>query len=341
MGTSWTTGDALRARSDYRRSSGTSYAHTTATRAMPHADRKVHESVDPKRVNTLGEQIRECLDSDVHPNTVPVVCVFDETGSMGDGPRIIQEKLGSLKGVTLRVGLPDVQLCFGAYGDASYYDSRTPEVAPCQIGQFESGLEMEEWLNNLYLEGAGGGNGHETAGLALWFLANYTRLDSVDKRGKKGYIFVTGDEIAATVTRGEIQHYIGTSKLPQSDVPMEEVIRQVTEKFEVFFMLVNNHSAQRQGSHKYWTDLLGKDRVIVVENLENIAELIGSILAFEEGVVDDMDHVASVLSTEGSTSTDIAVVRTALSGYATSNRTVAATDVSGGISTSNTSAEML
>lgn len=312
MGRSSTTAADLNARRAYRstttKADDKSFAYTSAMHSASLADRKVHETLDPKRKNSLGEQIRECLDSDEHPLTVPVVVAFDETGSMGHGPRIIQEKLASLKGLTLRAGLNDVQLCFGAYGDAA-----NNEVAPVQIGQFESGIEMEEWLNNLYLEGNGGGNGGETAGLLLWFLANFSRLDSVEKRDKKGYIFLTGDEISLDVSKEMITKYIDAPV--ERGYTMQEVIDQVSEMYEVFFLLVDNSSAKYQRSEEFWKRLLGDDHVIIVENLENVSEMVASVLAIEEGVAADMSDVSRLLSDEGVDSNTIKVVGNALAAY--------------------------
>jgi hypothetical protein len=331
MGYGSTSGEDLRARAAYRASTGTTFTHTSSMHSTAHHLRKVHESLDPKRVNSVGEKIRECLDSDEHPLTVPVFVGFDETGSMGSGPRIIQEKLGLLKGLTLRAGMPDVQLAFGAYGDA-----QNNEVAPCQVGQFESGIEMEEWLNNLYLEGNGGGNGGETAGLLLYFLANFSRLDSLNKRGKKGYIFLTGDEIALTVTRAEIKTYLDEDV--EADISMEEVIRQVTESYDVYFFLVQNGAAKSQGSEAFWSNLLGTDHVIPVENLENISELIAGLLAVQEGVVTSADTLGDMLHSEGSDSTAVELVKNVVATRIGGSSTVVKTASAGKLSASAGSA---
>ncbi len=297
MGFSSTSASDVRARSAYRAASGTSYAYSAATAAAAPADRKVHEMLDPKRENANGERIRECLDSDEHTTTLPVVVAFDETGSMGDVPRKLQSSLATLKGVTLRAGLIDAQLCFGAYGDAQCH-----EVAPVQIGHFESGLEMEEWLNNIYLEGQGGGNGGETAALLLYFLANHSKLDSVDKRGKKGYIFLTGDETTLNVTRQEIKTYLGDDV--ENDFTPEEVVAMVSKLYEVYFLLVNNSSAKWQKSEEFWTNLLGDDRVIVVQDLDHISELISMILARSEDMVDSLDEALALVTAEGGDATN-------------------------------------
>lgn len=300
MGNSSTSRDELAARAAYRAASGTSFGHTTSMRSTPRAQQTIHESVDPKRLNTKNERIRECLDSPEHPNTIPVFVGFDETGSMADAPRIIVDKLAGLKGLTLRAGLPDVQLCFGAYGDAE-----NREVAPCQVGQFESGLEMEEWLNNLFLEGNGGGNGGETATLLLWWLGTHSRLDSLDKRGKKGYLFLTGDEIALTVSRENVEHYTGEKV--EAPLTPEEAVRAALTHYEVFFFLVNNGSAKGQGSYNFWTKLLGQDNVMVLEDLDHIAEIISGMLAVREATV-GLGDLTQMMSDEGVSSTAIELV---------------------------------
>lgn len=291
MGTSSATPEELAARAAYRASTGTTFAHTSSIRSGRTAA-SVHESLDPKWTNKAGEQIRECRDSVEHPMTLPVVVLFDETGSMGRSAYVVQEKLAGVKGVTLRAGLTDAQLLFGAYGDAD-----NGEVAPCQIGQFESGTEMEEWLNNIYIEGNGGGNGHETAGLAMWFLANFSALDSVEKRGKKGYMILIGDEVSNTVRRSAIENYIGNTKGIEGDAPMEVVVQQASELYDIYFLLVHTGADVAQGSEGYWSNLLGADHVLPMESLDNLAETISALIAAGEGLT--VDAVMNLLREEG------------------------------------------
>jgi hypothetical protein len=293
MGYSSTNSADLGARSAYRASSGTSYAYSASTASKPRHERKVHESLDPKKVNAVGEKIRECLDSTEHPLTIPIFVGFDETGSMGSAPRQIVEKLGTLKGVTLAAGLLDAQLCFGAYGDA-----QNDEIAPCQVGQFESGLEMEEWLNNLYLEGMGGGNNGETAGLILYFLGWHSKLDSFDKRGKKGYLILTGDELPLPrVTKEEVSRYIDDDL--QGDLTIEQVVEEAKKSYDIYFFHYMTGSARVQNSLPTWQRLLGVDHVVPLESLDTVAEQIAMLVARLEGVVDTIDAAAELLLSEG------------------------------------------
>lgn len=324
MGTSSASYSSIRGMTTNLTDSGKSFAHTNAMRTTPRAEQKVHESLDPKRRNTFDEQIRECLDSTEHPLTIPCAVLFDETGSMGQGAYTIQEKLATLKGATLRAGLTDLQLLTGAYGDASI-----GEVAPVQIGQFESGDEQVEWLNNIFIEGAGGSNGHETAGLAIHFLGSCSRLDSLIKRGKKGYLLLTGDETTErVVTANEQRTYLGFAEA--QDLSIEEVIANAQKSYDIYMFLVNNYAAKGQRSEQFWGELLGKDHVIIVEDLDNIAEIIAMMLAVAEGLVDTLDDAGDLVKAEGADDAAIKAAGTALTPFAASRvGTVAKSNVDG------------
>ena len=45
------------------------------------------------------------------------------------------------------------------------------------------------------LEGGGGGQMRESYELAMYFMARHTSLDCHEKRGKRGYLFIIGDEM--------------------------------------------------------------------------------------------------------------------------------------------------
>src|SRR5262245_39285696 len=140
--------------------------------------RGVHQKMNP-----LGVTVRESRDSDAHPESRAVAVLFDVTGSMQAVPRILQESLPRLMGLLIRKGYLDhPHILTGAVGDA------TSDDAPLQVGQFEAGIEIEEDLAKLFLEGGGGGTLSESYELAMYFMARHTSLDCFEKRGKRGYL---------------------------------------------------------------------------------------------------------------------------------------------------------
>src|SRR5436190_1286827 len=175
------------------------------------ADRKVHDKMNPK-----GVKVRESRDSDAHPESHAVAVLFDVTGSMQTVPRILQQNLPKLMGLLIRKGyLEHPQILIGAIGDA------TCDAAPLQVGQFESGIEIEEDLGKLFLEGGGGGQVTESYELAMYFMARHTSTDCLLKRSKRGYLFIIGDEAPyPKVKRQEVQRLLGYK--PQANVSREK-----------------------------------------------------------------------------------------------------------------------
>src|SRR5579872_3053839 len=190
------------------------------------AARRVHQKMNPK-----GVTVRESRDSDAHPESHAVAVLFDVTGSMQTVPRILQANLPKLMGLLIRKGYLDhPQILIGAIGDA------TCDAAPLQVGQFESGIEIEEDLGKLFLESGGGGQVKESYELAMYFMARHTSLDCFEKRGQRGYLFIIGDEMPyPRVKRGEVRRYIGDR--PQSDVPVADVLAELQQTFDVYFVL--------------------------------------------------------------------------------------------------------
>src|SRR5436190_17184650 len=190
------------------------------------ADRKVHDKMNPR-----GVKVRESRDSDAHPESRAVGVLFDVTGSMRTVPRILQENLPRLMGLLIRRGfLEHPQILIGAIGDA------TCDTAPLQVGQFESGIEIEEDLGKLFLEGGGGGHITESYELALYFMARHTALDCREKRGQRGYLFLIGDEIPyKAVKRVEVARVIGDTL--QADLPIEEVLESLRQRFDVYYVI--------------------------------------------------------------------------------------------------------
>ncbi len=258
---------------------------------------KVHESLDPSKLNTVGKKVREALDSDEHPNSTPIAVFFDVTGSMGHIPSVLMKKLPQLHNVLQRKGyVEDPQILFGAIGDA--YSDRVP----LQVGQFESDNRMDDQLSSFYLEGGGGGGNHESYQLAAYYMARHAALDSLTKRGKKGYLFIIGDErVYAQIDRRQVEQLIG-DKL-EENLSTVDIFKELQTKFEVFFLFAAQGSYTpegvlfedaRGGSYYgysdsradvcYWRDLLGQN-ALILEDAEAVCETIALTLGLMEGTV--------------------------------------------------------
>jgi hypothetical protein len=247
----------------------------------------VHPQMDPYGVT------RESRDSAQHPDSVAVAAIFDVTGSMGSVPRVLQTKLGSLMRLLIdEQYLLHPQVLFGAVGDA-YCDR-----VPLQIGQFESGLEMDEDLGRIYLEGGGGGQVYETYELALYFMARHTTTDCHERRGRKGYLFTIGDEKPyAQVRRQHVWHYIGDQL--RQDIPVEQMVAEVQTRYDYFHIIPTNTTHGRSPDVQgRWRALLG-ERVLLLEDEAAVCETIALAIGLSEGVIRDLAHGANDLAQAG------------------------------------------
>ena len=258
-----------------RVATGTTFGYHAKTSM---SDRPVaHESLDVKRLNSEGKNIRESRDSAEHPVSKPMVIGFDQTGSMGTIPHEMVTKLKSVFGMTVDKGISDVQVAIAAYGDAD-----NGEYVPLQFSQFESDNRVDNCLDNLYLEGYGGGNNGETSNLLWYYLAYHTETDSFEKRGVKGKVYMIADEKQLPITASHIQKYIGEE--PQGPLGFEAIAAAATEKWDITVLLVDNNSAKWQRSEEFYKGLLGPDNVIVLQGTDNIPDIIAGLFAYDMGV---------------------------------------------------------
>lgn len=254
---------------------------------------------------------RESRDSDEHPNSVSIAVIFDVTGSMGNVPRVLQTKLGKLMRLLVQKGYVEhPQVLFGAVGDAHC------DTVPLQIGQFESGLEMDDDLGKIFLEGGGGGQVHESYELAIYFIARHTAIDCYEKRGKKGYLFTIGDEKPyPAVLRQQVRQHIG-DKL-ERDIPVKAIVQEVQTRYE-HFHIIPTQTAHGQNAEvqEQWRALLG-ERVLLLDDEAAVCETIALAIGLCEGTVYDLRQGADDLIGAGYDATATTLAATALTPYAT------------------------
>jgi hypothetical protein len=253
----WST-DVYEAAERYRTAAGRS--------AFAYSDegaRTVHPLLDPAKAG-----VRESRDSAEHPRSTAIAVLFDVTGSMGHVPRQLQARLPALFEVLLDRGYAtDPQVLFGAIGDA------TCDRVPLQIGQFESDNRMDDDLGRIVLEGGGGGQRTESYELAMYFMARHTDLDCVTKRGRRGYLFIIGDEMPyRTVKPDEVRRVIGDEL--REPIAVEAILAELQDAYDVYFILPAGASyAGDQQILAYWRRLLGSN-VIELDDLARVSETI-------------------------------------------------------------------
>jgi hypothetical protein len=203
-------------------------------------------------------------------------------------PRTLQGKLPQLLGLLLRKGyVRHPQIMFGAIGDA------TCDRAPLQVGQFESDNRMDDDLSRILLEGGGGGQKTESYELAMYFMARHTATDCYEKRGKRGYLFLIGDEMAyPRVKASEVRAIIGDGL--QSDLPLTALLAEVTRRWDVYYILPAG--ASYVGDNEvlgFWRSLLGQN-VIELTDIDAVCETIALTVGLGEDAVDLAEGVGDL-----------------------------------------------
>ena len=224
----------------YNSSLGREYDTTTLRASVKsvqeaYKQTRLHPSLNPKGV------VRECVNNEEHPNTIPVILALDVTGSMGNACKEVAEALGVIM-VDLYKKFKDIEICIMGIGDLAYDD------APIQISQFESDIRIAEALDKVWMEHGGGGNTYESY-TAAWYMAlRHTKLDC-HKQGRKGIIITMGDEaLNPYLPQRELEAVTGDSL--QDDVETPDLYEEVSKKFDIFHIAVDDKSS----SYKYHAD---------------------------------------------------------------------------------------
>jgi hypothetical protein len=259
-------------------------------------------------MNPHGMKVREARDSEDHPHSLGIVFALDVTGSMGAIPRsLATRELPTFMALLTACGVKDPQLMFMAIGDAN------SDRASLQVGQFESTAElMDQWLTRSYLEGGGGGSGEESYELAFYTVAQHTDLDCWVKRRKKGYLFVTGDELPyPAVSRHQVDSLFG-ERLDE-DIPIEEAIAAAAETYHLFFLIPD--LKRRQRCEARWRALLG-EHVICMESPDDACAVAAAIVGMTERVIADIPALAGALEANGIAGERVSAVVRAVQPYA-------------------------
>lgn len=219
-----------------------------------------------KELNPYGV-MRECCDSEEHPNTVPVILGLDVTGSMGKAAVKTAQALNEIM-TTLYDEVNDVEFCTMGIGDLAY------DEAPIQISQFESDVRIIEQLDKIYFEGGGGGNNYESYTAAWYMGLKHCNLDCW-KRGKKGIIITMGDESPNPyLPEYRIEAIVG-DKVQEGLLDTKTLYKLASEKYDIYHISIDDrdscYSIYKNSLHldEKWTELLGQN--YLVSDLNNLA----------------------------------------------------------------------
>lgn len=249
---------------DYRTSLGCSYDTVTGRSCgQEFKSVKIDESLNPKNFN-----VRECVNSVEHPNTIPVILALDVTGSMGSACKETAETLGIIVN-NLYSKFNDIEFCIMGIGDIVY------DSAPIQMSQFESDVRIAESIDKLFMEHGGGGNGYESYTAAWYMGLKKTKLDCFDKQGRKGIIITMGDEpLNPYLSKDNLNQFINGNE--EKNIETDELYIEVQKKFDVFHIAVDDlrtsYSFYKNSIKNTFGNLL-KER-LKISTIQNLASTI-------------------------------------------------------------------
>src|SRR5579872_4515606 len=230
----------------------------------------MNKNLDPK-----GITMRESMDSADNPRSTPLIVALDVTGSMGMIADVIARNgLGTLfTSILDRKPITNPHVMFMGVGDANC------DSAPLQVSQFEADKRIIEQLTQIFLEHGGGGNNFESYNLPWYFAGFHVSHDSIEKRGKRGYLFTVGDEEAPRdLTRAQIKTFIGDDL--ESDLTTLDMLQVAQRSFDVYHIIVEEGSHARSHPDRVldsWLRLLGQ-KVIRLADHRRLAETIVSAI---------------------------------------------------------------
>ena len=119
----------------------------------------LHQNLDPKKYCGKSSSSNFSTFS-----RCPIVFGLYVTVSMGEWLKIIYDKLPMFYGQVIQQKyLEDPSVSFCAIGDSDW------SIAPLQVTPFSQGLEIDDQIKKIFLEGGGGGNGKESYELLAYF----------------------------------------------------------------------------------------------------------------------------------------------------------------------------
>jgi hypothetical protein len=214
--------------------------------------------------------VRECCDSEDHPQSLPVILALDVTGSMGHAATMCAAKLDEIMTELYKTNT-NVEFCVMGIGDLACDD------APLQVTQFESDIRILDQTTKTFFEGGGGGNGWESYTQAWYFGLNRCKLDCW-KRGERGIIITLGDEpLNPYLPARRLSQVIG-GEIPE-DIETMALYEQASEKFEIYHIAITDESSYdwyKDIIEDTWRPLLG-DNLLIAES-KQLPQLISAIV---------------------------------------------------------------
>ncbi|MFA5020865.1 MAG: hypothetical protein WC517_02270 [Patescibacteria group bacterium] len=231
---------------------------------------------------SAGKSKKDLIEPEiVFQASIPLAIISDVTGSMGTDPSVFFSKLGYLEIEGKEYLGDDMEICFGATGDAN------GDSYPVQVRKPTKGLELKDRLKELIIEGGGGGQEMETYELlALYF----NRLAKTPRATRKPILIFIGDEAPYPfINENQAKQLLGIEI--KERLSTKTVFEELKNNWSVYLIRrpygesgnVDTMDPTNRKIYKAWADLLGEDHITTLPDAERVVDIIFGILAEETG----------------------------------------------------------
>lgn len=241
----------------------------------------------------VGRSYSDAVSSQVNPldlvpaslsteSRAPLVVACDVTGSMGESPAVIFSKCPYLDLEGKEYLGDDMEICFAAVGDA-YSDNY-----PLQVRNFDKGLNLKNRLEELIIEGNGGGQQKESYDLAaLYFASNVQMPNAIHPI----FIFIGDEGLYDFVNNDQAEKWTYVSLAKR--MGYKQVLEKLKQKFAVYIIRqpyqqtgTDEMSPADKVIHRQWAEVLGEDHIAFLPDAARVVDVIFGILARETGKID-------------------------------------------------------
>jgi hypothetical protein len=209
----------------------------------------------------------------------PLVVLCDVTGSMQDWPTTMFSKLPYLEHEAKGYLGDDLEICFGAIGDAAC------DSYPLQVRPFAKGTALKDRMLELVIEQGGGGQLTESYELAALYAVHNV---DIPKAVKPTLIMIGDEKPYPYISPEDAKRVAGVSL--QGRLSAQQVFRDLGRKFSVYLVRKpynrsggDGMSSQDREIRDRWVELLGADRVVDLPEAGRVVDVIFGILANETG----------------------------------------------------------
>ncbi|MDQ7814383.1 MAG: hypothetical protein RDU25_01060 [Patescibacteria group bacterium] len=222
---------------------------------------------------------------DLVPKTIstqcswPLIFICDQTGSMGKWPGVIFSKAPYLELEGQEYLGKDMEISFAAIGDA-----RNNETYPLQVRPFTKGTDIKTRLQELVIEGGGGGQTYETYELAALYFA---RNVAFPKAIRKPVMIFIGDESPYDRIEPDLAKRYCHVNLQES-ITTRAVFAELCAKYSVYLIrktYEEGHGDRMSTTDRRirsdWAKLIGEERISDLDVPERVVDVTFGLLALE------------------------------------------------------------